>query len=107
MESRTPKKVVVFKAAVKAAGVRATKASAKLEGRVVPDGHRRSAAVKAYLARASLAGGSMAEDRDNADGGDRLLDVLRREVWPLLSDHRPLTKAQREEALGYDPARGV
>ncbi|MCC9187096.1 hypothetical protein LOC73_42795 [Mycolicibacterium mageritense] len=50
----------------------------------------------------------MAEDRDNADGGDRLLDVLRREVWPLLSDHRPpLTKAQREETLGYDPARGV
>lgn len=55
MESRrTPKKVVVSKAAVKAAGVRATKASAKLEGRVVPDGHRRSAAVKAYLA--SIAG---------------------------------------------------
>lgn len=49
----------------------------------------------------------MVEDQDDADGRDRLLDVLRREVWPLLSDHRPFTKAQREEALGYDPARGV
>ncbi|GFG53365.1 hypothetical protein MAGR_48060 [Mycolicibacterium agri] len=36
-------------AAVKNAGVRATKASAKLEGRVIPVDHRRSAAVKAYL----------------------------------------------------------
>ncbi|MCF6390617.1 hypothetical protein L2K20_26920 [Mycobacterium sp. MBM] len=55
MESRTPKEVVVSKAAIKAAGVRATRASAKLEGRVVPEGHRRSAAVKAYLA--SIAAG--------------------------------------------------
>ncbi|MFQ2875355.1 hypothetical protein ACLILY_08410 [Mycobacterium sp. MS3] len=51
MERKTPKKVVVSKAAVKRSGVRATKASAKLEGRVVPPGHRRSAAVKAYLAK--------------------------------------------------------
>ncbi|RUP07033.1 MAG: hypothetical protein EKK34_02945 [Mycobacterium sp.] len=35
MERKTPKKVVVSKAAVKRSGVRATKASAKLEGRVV------------------------------------------------------------------------
>ena len=51
MERRTPKKVVVTKAAVKKAGVRATKASAKLEGRVVPAGHKRSAAVRAYIAK--------------------------------------------------------
>ncbi|GAT02544.1 hypothetical protein RMCFA_2656 [Mycolicibacterium fortuitum subsp. acetamidolyticum] len=51
MERQTPKKVVVSKAAVKKAGSRATKASAKLEGRVVPANHRRSAAVKAYLAK--------------------------------------------------------
>lgn len=49
----------------------------------------------------------MVEDQDDADGGDRLLDVLSREVWPLLSAHEPFTKAQREEVLGYDPARGV
>lgn len=51
MERRTPKKVVVSKAAVKKSGVRATKASAKLEGRVVPAGYRRSAAVRAYIAK--------------------------------------------------------
>ncbi|WP_370500244.1 hypothetical protein NWT09_31485 [Mycolicibacterium sp. jd] len=51
MERKTPKKVVVSRAAVKKAGMRATKSSAKLEGRVVPAGHRRSAAVKAYLAK--------------------------------------------------------
>lgn len=51
MEQNTPKTVVVSRAAVKTAGMRATKASAKLEGRVVPAGHRRSAAVEAYLAK--------------------------------------------------------
>ena len=51
VERRTPKKVVVSKAALKKAGVRATEASAKLEGRVVPAGHRRSAAVNAYIAK--------------------------------------------------------
>ncbi|WP_221046693.1 hypothetical protein [Mycobacterium senriense] len=38
-------------AAVKKAGMRATKASAKLEGRVVPAGYSRSASVKAYIAK--------------------------------------------------------
>lgn len=51
MERRSPKKVVVSKSAVKAAGVRATKASAKLENRVVPAGYTRSAAVQAYIAK--------------------------------------------------------
>lgn len=54
MERRTPKKVVVSKAAVKKAGVRATKASAKLEGRVVPAGYKRSAAVEVYIAKQQL-----------------------------------------------------
>ncbi|MBS0338455.1 MAG: antitoxin VapB36 [Proteobacteria bacterium] len=54
-----------------------------------------------------LAGRSMVDDQDDADGRDKLLDVLSREVWPLLSDHRPVTKAQREEILGYDPDSGV
>ena len=49
MERTTPKKLVVSKAAVKKAGQRSTKASAKLEGRIVPAGHQRSAAVDAYL----------------------------------------------------------
>jgi len=36
--------------AIKAAGARATKASAKLENREVPAGHVRSAAVQEYIA---------------------------------------------------------
>lgn len=51
MAQRTPKTVVVSQEAVKKAAVRATKASAKLEGREVPADHRRSAAVEAYLAK--------------------------------------------------------
>jgi len=51
MARQTTKKVVVSEAAVKKAAVRAMKASAKLEGREVPPDHRRSAAVKAYLAK--------------------------------------------------------
>jgi hypothetical protein len=54
VERRIPKKVVVSQAAVKKAGVRATKASAKLEGRVVPAGYVRSAAVRAYIAKPQL-----------------------------------------------------
>ena len=38
---------------------------------------------------------------------DELLDVLRNEIWPLLDDGTPITKAQREQMLGYDPATGV
>lgn len=51
MERRTPKKVAVKHAAVKQAVARATKASAKLEGREVPAGHMRSAAVSRYIAK--------------------------------------------------------
>ncbi|WP_204809201.1 type II toxin-antitoxin system VapB family antitoxin [Mycobacterium riyadhense] len=36
-----------------------------------------------------------------------LLDVLRTEIWPLLRDRSPITKAEREQALGYDRATGV
>lgn len=42
---------MVSQAALKKAGVRATKASAKLEGQVVPAGYIRSAAVRAYIAK--------------------------------------------------------
>jgi hypothetical protein len=54
VERRTPKKVVVSNAAVKKAGLRATKASAKLEGRMVPAGYIRSATVRAYIAKQQL-----------------------------------------------------
>lgn len=38
---------------------------------------------------------------------DELLAVLQSEVWPLLSDGSPISKAEREQILGYDPATGV
>ncbi|BBZ40252.1 type II toxin-antitoxin system VapB family antitoxin [Mycobacterium conspicuum] len=42
--------------------------------------------------------------------GDRetqLLDVMRTEIWPLLTDRSPITKREREEILGYDADTGV
>jgi hypothetical protein len=51
VKCRTPKEVVVSKAAVMRGGVRATKASAKLEGRVVPADHKLSTAVNAYIGK--------------------------------------------------------
>jgi antitoxin VapB len=42
--------------------------------------------------------------------GDRqtqLLDVMRTEIWPLLTDRSRITKREREEILGYDPKTGV
>ncbi|ETW26689.1 type II toxin-antitoxin system VapB family antitoxin [Mycobacterium gastri] len=38
---------------------------------------------------------------------DELLEVLESEIWPLLKDRSPITKAEREHVLGYDPATGV
>lgn len=38
---------------------------------------------------------------------DELLNVLDTEIWPLLTDRSPVTKAERERALGYDSATGV
>ena len=40
-------------------------------------------------------------------GAEQLLEVMRTEVWPLLSDRTPITKRDREEILGYDPDTGV
>ena len=42
------------------------------------------------------------ELRDNG-----LLDMLRRDVWPLLSDISPMSKDDRERMLGYHPDTGV
>jgi len=37
----------------------------------------------------------------------QIIDVMEAEIWPLLPDHSPITKPEREEILGYDPATGV
>jgi antitoxin VapB len=41
------------------------------------------------------------------DRQERLLDVLRTEIWPLLTDRSPITKREREKILGYDTETGV
>jgi antitoxin VapB len=38
---------------------------------------------------------------------DELLEVLNAEIWPMLTDRSPVTKSERERALGYDSATGV
>ena len=38
---------------------------------------------------------------------EQLLNVMRTEIWPLLTDRTPITKREREEILGYDPETGV
>jgi antitoxin VapB len=42
-----------------------------------------------------------------ANRSAELLDVLKTEIWPLLDDRSPITKTEREQALGYDTATGV
>jgi antitoxin VapB len=49
---------------------------------------------------------SLLESRDG-DRQAQLLDVMRAEIWPLLTDRTPITKREREEILGYDPETGV
>lgn len=41
------------------------------------------------------------------DEEEALLEVMRTEVWPLLDDRRPVSKAEREQILGYEPGTGV
>lgn len=46
----------------------------------------------------------------NRPEGSRQADVLRvleNDVWALVKDRSPITKAEREQALGYDAATGV
>ena len=45
-----------------------------------------------------------------AQEGERvthLLEVMRTEIWPLLPVQPPITRAEREQLLGYDPEVGV
>ncbi|OBK97108.1 antitoxin VapB36 [Mycobacterium asiaticum] len=55
-------------------------------------------ALQAQLARLE----SQTSDREAP-----LFEVMRTEIWPLLADRTPISKAEREEILGYDPATGV
>jgi antitoxin VapB len=41
------------------------------------------------------------------DRASELLEVLTNEIWPLMVDGSPITKAEREQILGLDPESGV
>lgn len=66
-------------------------------------GHRNKTQAIREALRAQL---SLLEARAG-DRLDRLLDVMRTEIWPLLPAQPPITKAEREQVLGYDPEIGV
>lgn len=64
--------------------------------------HNKTQAIREAL-RAQL---SLLEAR-SIDRGNELLAVMRTEIWPLLPDRAPITRAEREQILGYDPETGV
>src|SRR6476620_287234 len=102
----------VSPAALRAMAVKNTKA---LEGREVPEGHIRSQAVEQYITEhtSKAAGGCTsrlgpAPDTEAAEafhlqtdsGAGELLNVLVSEIWPLLEDSSPITKADQAQMLG-------
>ncbi|WP_208620073.1 hypothetical protein [Mycobacterium marseillense] len=36
-----------------------------------------------------------------------LFQALKIKIWPMLTDRSPITKSQREQALGYDAQTGI
>lgn len=106
------KTVTVTPAAIQAAARKNTKASARLEGREVPAGFVRSPAVERYIT-ASGASDALVSRRetdrmipsDTVEAADDLLSLLKTEIWPLLEDRSPSTKAEREQILD-DPTTG-
>jgi len=108
------KTVTVTPAAIQAAARRNTKASARLEGREVPADFVRSPAVERYIAERALGTDHAfvprcGPDRTEVQAGmiqsgtgeaaDDLLSFLKTEIWPLLEDRSPITKAEREQML--------
>jgi antitoxin VapB len=106
------KTVTVTPAAIQAAARRNTKASARLEGRDVPAGFVRSPAVERYIAASGASDAVVPRretDRIQVQSGmiqsgyggatDDLLSFLKTEIWPLLEDRSPITKAEREQML--------
>lgn len=43
----------------------------------------------------------------SVDRTSQLLDVMRTEIWPLLTDRTPITEPETGAILGYDPNTGV
>lgn len=112
------KRQTVSPAALPAMAVKNTKASARLEGREVPEGHVRSQAVAQYIVehtsknaggctlRPVPAPGTEAAEAfypETDSGGSELLNIFASDIWPLLKDSSPITEAEQTQVLG-DPA---
>ncbi len=110
------KRQTVTPAAIQAAARKNTKASARLEGREVPAGFVRSPAVERYIAecgsRTADTSVPRPDQRDALTGrtgsgtggqANDLLSFLKTEIWPLLVDRSPITKAEREQMLDDPP----
>jgi antitoxin VapB len=102
------KTVTVTPAAIHAAARKNTKASARLEGREVPADFVRSPAVDRYIAESGTRTADALVPRRETDRmiqsgagdpADDLLSFLKTEIWPLLEDCSPSTKAEREQML--------
>lgn len=108
------KTVTVTPAAIQAAARQNTKASARLEGREVPADFVRSPAVERYIAECGTRTADALLPRRETDGTqvhsgmiqsgtggseDDLLSFLKTEIWPLLEDRSPITKAERAQML--------
>ncbi len=108
------KTVTVTPAAIQAAARKNTKASARLEGREVPADFVRSPAVERYIAECGSGTSDALVPRcetdrtevqteliqsGTGDPADDLLSFLKTEIWPLLEDRSPITKAEREQML--------
>jgi antitoxin VapB len=102
------KTVAVTPAAIHASARKNTKASARLEGREVPADFVRSPAIERYIAEsgsrtADAVVSRCAINRMIQSGAgaptDDLLSFLKIEIWPLLDDRSPITKAEREQIL--------
>lgn len=113
------KTVTVTPAAIQAAVRQNTKASARLEGREVPANYVRSPAIERYITECGTRTADALVPRRETDrtqvqsgmiqsgsgeAADDLLSFLKTEIWPLLEDRSPITKAEREQMLD-DPTR--
>lgn len=66
-------------------------------------GHRNKTQAIRDALRAQLA----LLEAQHDDRVTHLLDVMRTEIWPLLPAQPPITKAEREQLLGFDPEVGA
>ena len=80
---------------------------------LIEDDVRRYAVVRKHVNRvyaqelADIRRSEHLTDPERAARVAALLDRMRNDIWPLLRDPEPISKQDREQALGYDPEIGI